>query len=446
MDRILCATDTPEPHWTTPGMPKSLLTLLLASFTLSFVAVPQDDGRYLKDRDLAKLATALGNYVEAANTRSKLLEAEHDVQGEMDKLAKKLKKAPVPDILALPEDLGQALFLSRNYPKARGLKPGKILDAEYEGFDSIVRGKGALPYAVWAPSKYDAKKATYPLFLTIPAEGEEPKQHILEQWMEGAIRDGAIIAAPKMPDNIDDWTGVKGDTGLARIMVLMRAMLENYAIDPDRIYICGRGTAGVPAAIKIASLFPDRFAGVIGRAGDLGEGVSAQNFGNLPTWLSGAGARATAFKAEAKSLGWDDLVTIDPEGREAEFWTWANNNPRRTLPSTLTLYPHEPFPTRCYWIKSASGFSEGASIKATVDRELNQITLEGDKVTDVILYLNDQIIDLSRPVTVLANGQKHVDQIPRSFRTCLELIQLGTSDPKRVFVATMAYTLPAKPQ
>jgi hypothetical protein len=422
-------------------MSKSLLTLLVASLTLSFVAVPQDDGRYLKDRDLGKLASALGKYVEAANARSKLLEAEHAVQNEMEKLAKKLKKAPVPDIMALPEDLGQALFLSRNYPKVRGLKPGKVLEAEYEGFNDMV-----LPYAVWAPSKYDAKKKAYPLFLTIPAEDEQPKQHIIEQWMEGVIRDGAIIASPEMPDKVEDWTAIKGDSGLARVMVLMRAMVESYAVDPDRIYICGRGTAGVPAAVKIASLFPDRFAGVIGRAGDLSGTVSAQNFGNLPTWLSGAGARATAFKAEAKSLGWEDLVTIEPEGREANFWTWANSNPRRTLPSTLTLYPHEPFPTRCYWVKSASGFSEGANIKATVDRELNQITLEGDKVTDVILYLNDQIIDLSRPVTVLANGQKHVDQIPRSFRTCLELIQLGTSDPKRVFVATMAYTLPAKPQ
>ena len=40
-------------------------------------------------------------------------EAEQAVENEMDKLAKKLKKAPVQDVLGLPADLGQALFIGQ---------------------------------------------------------------------------------------------------------------------------------------------------------------------------------------------------------------------------------------------------------------------------------------------------------------------------------------------
>lgn len=424
-------------------MSKSLLTLLLASTALSFVAVPQEEGRYLKDRELSKLASAMGDFVEAASTRKGLLEAEQSVQSEMDKVAKKLKKAPVPDILALPADLGKALFLSRAYDKVRGLKTGKVHDAEYEAFEKIIPGQGPLLYSVWTPAKYDAKKNTYALFIAIPSEDEKPKDHLIEQWIDQDIRNGAIVASPQMPADVSLWTE---RDGLARVMVLLRAITERYAIDTDRVYLCGRGTAGVPAAVHIASLFPDRFAGVIGRAGDAGEGASAKNFGNLPTWFSGAGTRATAFQAEAKDLGWGDMVTIDPEGLEAEFWTWATNNPRRALPTTLTLFPGDPFPNRTYWLKSTSSYAEGSKVVATVDRELNQITIEGEGVTDVALFLNDDLVDLSRPVKVIANGQEHVDQIPRSFRTCLQLVQSATSDPRRVFVATMNYTLPAKPK
>jgi pimeloyl-ACP methyl ester carboxylesterase len=213
-------------------------------------------------------------------------------------------------------------------------------------------------------------------------------------------------------------------------------------MDFDRVYLCGRGS-GVAIATQIAGRFPDRFAGVIGRAGDVGEGSPA-NFRSLPTYFAGAGAQASAFEAEVGKLGFGNC-TVDPDGKEEDVWAWIQEHPRDANPAEVTLVPGDPFPTRAYWLQVPhSEYGGSASVHAKADRETNTIVIEAEGTSDVAVYFNDTIVDLDKPVTVICNGAQHVDEIPRSLKVTLDLIFTARSDPGKLYVATKSYHLPAK--
>ena len=155
----------------------------------------------------------------------------------------------------------------------------------------------AIQYAISCPAEYRPSEQLYPLLLLIPGiedgKTESPKEHIIEYWKEQAILDSVIIAACPMPQDTELWDeSGKEDApgGVGLLLSILKEMLDNYAIDYDRIFLAGRGP-GVAAALSIATKYPDRFAGVIGRAGDAGECVW-ENLRNLPTFFAGAGAAA----------------------------------------------------------------------------------------------------------------------------------------------------------
>ena len=101
------------------------------------------------------------------------------------------------DALSRPDAFGRALWLSREYQKAK-VRKGRVDVVEYE--------EGAFaddPYefAVWAPEKYSPRNDPYPVILCIPDEGEDPKTQLTEKWLADEIRDNVILAAPSMRED-----------------------------------------------------------------------------------------------------------------------------------------------------------------------------------------------------------------------------------------------------
>lgn len=416
--------------------PKSTaLTGILAISLLASSAWSQD--RQMKDGDLKDLGKKLAEFIEAKASNKDVWEAETEVKDAIDKVTKKLKGR---DALSSPADLGYALWLAKDYAKARVTK-GKVTTIEHEVFGK----EDAFEYALWAPSKYSARDQAYPLMICIPEAGMDPKTYLTEHLLDQDIRAGAILVAVPMPEDPALWTesGAPGNPGgLGYVLTTLRHVSDSYAIDFDRVYLCGRGD-GVAIATKIAGRFPDRFAGVIGRAGDVGEGSPA-NFRNLPTYFAGAGAQASAFEAKVKELGFDNC-TIDPDGKEEDVWVWIQDHARIANPVEVTLVPGDPFPTRAYWLQVPQAeYGGSASVDAKADRETNTIVIEANGIADVAVYFNDAIVDLDKPVTVICNGAEHVDEIPRSLKVTLDLIFQARSDPGKLYVATKSYHLPAR--
>lgn len=405
--------------------------LLLLPLALALRPAVQEP--HLSDSDLKKLGAALKEYIE----ESASTEAALEVKEQMDKLEKKLSKTPVQgDILASPADLGLAYWLAYDYAKKRGPK-GKVSEEEYVFERAGFTKREPFEYAIWAPYKYSAKNGPYPLILSLHDEDQTASQHLTEDWMDTDLRDSAILATAQMPEDTGEWEA----ESIKYVMTLMRVVTETYAVDFNRIYLSGTGV-GLIHAGSVAEKFPDRWAGLVGRAGEPGE-LSAANFRNLPTYFAGGGAKTTAFSDAAKELGFDN-VTLEPEGMEKEIWDWIQAHPRAAYPEEIHLTPGSPLPYRSGWLEVPPAEYGGlASVKARLDRDANAVHVEGTGVTDFVLYLNDEILDLTRPITVTANGQESTVQVTRSYKSFLNFLYNGRCDPGRVFVASQSFHLPA---
>jgi len=138
---------------------------------------------------------------------------------------------------------------------------------------------------------------------------------------------------------------------------------------------------------------------------------------------------------------------VKPEGTEDDVWAWIQDHPRISNPADVVLLPGTPLPYKAYWLEVPPWDGQGTAIvKGTIDRASNTIKIDGEGVTGVILYFNDILVDLDKPVKVVCNGSEHLDVIPRSLGTMLDLYVSSRSDPGKLYMATRTYDLPAKPK
>lgn len=414
-----------------------------ASLPTVLAAAPEPAQELLKPGEHDALGKQLTAFIEATRKSSGIDKARENVVEELDKLKKKLKRDP----LSLTADLGKALWASYDYDKkSTQLRArGAVKDVTFPRSEDDP--KNTLTYALWAPAKYDAKKA-YPLVLMVPETGKKPSEHISEKWVDAELRDNAILVAVTMPADVASWTELgSGDKegGLSNVLLTFNDVRRNLAIDFDRVYVAGWGE-GVRTAAVLGSRFPDRFAGIIGRAGDPPEDVVVENFRNLPTFFAGAGKGATTFKEKADSFKYDN-VTIKPEGKESDIWAWIKDHPRIANPSEVVLAPGGQLGNRAYWVQVQAFEKSGvAYIKATIDRGTNTITVDGEGPTSLTILFNDQLVDLEKEVKVVCNGTTHLGTIPRNLNQTLGLITNSLSDPGRIYVAMKEFDLPAKPK
>jgi hypothetical protein len=417
-------------------MMKTLSTLTLSALLLSLVA-PEER---LKSSDHKSLGKAFNAYIEAKTEREGIDDAEQDLVEALEKAAKKVR---VDDPLVLVEDLEAALFLAKDYSD-KGIKKGKAQNYERVIFEGSVRER-TLVYNIWTPKSYKASSGRWPLILCFPdapSEDATPKAHIDSHWIDPDLKKKAIVACVAMPEDLDKWAvlGADYEGGLSSMMMLLRILSEEMAVDPERVFLAGRG-AGVPAAVELASLYPDRFAGVVGRAGDMGS-TNPINLRHVPTFFAGGGAACTAFQEQVAELGWDNC-TIDTGAGEAGVWEWIQETSRNANPETVTLSPATASSAKAYWVRlDVFAPSPDTRLDASIDRESNTITVDGVGVETVTLFFNDLLVDLDSPVRVVCNGEKHEARIPRRLQTLLDEAY-KSNDPGRVYVNFLSYDLAA---
>lgn len=415
-----------------------LVPLLLGGVALAkspWVALPFAD-KVLKEADHQALGEQLLEWLDSLspqnNKKIDSLGAKENLRATLDKWSKK-RGVDGRNALSLTEDLGASIWYSFGYDKQKGIKKGKV--AEVEVTLGATGDERALSYAFWAPAKYRPQDGPYPLILCIPSEGEAPTNHLTEKWVDANIRDNAILACVPMPADLAEWTTF---TGLGHFFAVFKDVTNKYAVDFDRVYIAGRGV-GVATAMEIASRFPDRFAGVVGRTGDASV-LGPENFCNLPTFFAGAGKAATDFQTACKAAGHDN-VTLEPAGQEPEVWAWIQGHPRQANPTRVMLRPGTPFPNRAYWLQVLPTDVESL-ITGEIDRAANKITIEAKGVTQVTVCFNDLMVDLDKPVKIACNGVEREELIPRSLDTFLDRVKETSNDPGKLYTAFRVYDVP----
>jgi hypothetical protein len=420
-----------------------LLALALAgAVALPALAGPLED--LLKPADHESLGLKIAKYFEAKQNNKGIDKAKEDISKELEGLRKKAKGR---EPLALCGDLGKALWQSFDYKNAKGIAAGKIKSVTFK--EPYYGEKAQLTYAIWVPTKYDPRRP-YTLILCIPEKGSKPEQHIGEKWTDKDTRENALIVAVPMPEDVKQWTETgtsQQPGGFSNLMLTLKQIRASYAVDYDRVYIAGRGE-GVAAALALAARAPDRFAGVIGRSGDLdAAGPGVENFKNLPTFFGGAGANATAFGEKCTKAEYGNC-TIKAEASDADVWTWMRDHPRVANPLEVVLYPGRPTPNKAYWVEvPQSDYKEPEFVKAKVDKASNLITIDAsDGITKVKLYLNDDLVDLDKEVKVVCNGAEHVDKLPRNLWATMDWMYGAINEPGRVFTTSRDYDVLPKPK
>ena len=332
-------------------MPNLLCPTPLAACLLSIALGQPAGAQELGERDHKDLAKHIQEYFDAAGDEEQKIDAKEGLREALEKIGKRLVEKggdPLQGALARTKDLGQALRLAR---PMKSKKAGAILEGEAQAYGSPVA------YKVWVPSTYKHSGEPFPALICLPGLGDTgpmtPDQFLTEYWNEALARtalDGALIAAVALPAEIDAWGAMTDSSGLpggiACTMATLANLRDNYAIDPDRLYLVGRGAAAA-TAVKLGGLYPHLFAGVVGQAGDAGTAGWA-NFSNLPTLFQGGGAEATAFSEGAAAF---ENCTLLSEASCDEIWAWMQEHPRVSNPTVVTLVPGAPIPYKAYWVE-----------------------------------------------------------------------------------------------
>jgi pimeloyl-ACP methyl ester carboxylesterase len=435
------------PGWADPSAAVNPTAMTPAAMTRAAATPTSAAEEGMKPSDHESLGKLIAAYLDARSSNKGLDKAQEKFQEELDKIGKRIKRDP----LSLPADMGKALWKSYEYDKTQKLHPGKIdLIEETTYIEENVKDKvkGKIGYALWLPPKYDQRATkAYPLILCIPDQGEDPKTHITEKWTDPTVRDNAIIACVPMPTDAKTWldAGVQGkESGVYNMLFTLGKILKSYAVDFDRIYIAGRG-AGVEAAVTYAARFPDRFAGVIGRSGDAPTDLVVENMNNLPLFFAGAGGNATTLEEKLTKLGYTTFSRKD-DATEADVWAWLQAHPRIPNPAEVVIYPANAA-MHSFWLDNVATDATGnVYIKGKLDRKANTITVEGEGITKFTIFFDDDMMDLDKPVKVVANGADVSRTVQRSSLRALDFISNARSDPGRFYVNYMQYDLPPKPK
>ena len=403
-----------------PHRPRSRSAAAALLLALGAASARAQSPTPLEGKQLAPVARALEGWLAA---RAQGGDEAAAVAGVRAALRAGREQAGGGDALRFGADLGRALRLARLRGLAGG-KPGKVEELESR---AGAFAHAPLAWAVRLPRDYDPDDGPWPLLLSLPDEGEEPAQHLRTHWSEAAVRDGAIVVVPRMPAEQAEWTrvSVRGRSGgLCHALTALRLAEERFDVDPDRVWLAGRGKS-VPAALAAADAFPQRFAAALGVAGDAGE-ARPDNLVNVPVLLVGGGARARALVEAARALGIDGIALetgVDPAGQ----WDWLVAQRRDPWPERVTVSPGDPFPTRAHWLRIAPTAPD-ARVHGRIVRASNTVVLEGAGFSRATLYLSDALLDLDAPLHVTLGGVTRELAAVRDLDTALDLLADGSAD------------------
>jgi predicted peptidase len=172
-----------------------------------------------------------------------------------------------------------------------------------------------VPYLLHLPEEYGTSAERWPLILHLHGAGErgsDLKKVRAFGLARVCVRNPKfpfIVVSPQCPEN-DFW---RNDV----LFALLDEMCEQFAVDPDRIYVTGASMGGY-GTWSLAAHEPERFAAVApicGRAA----GLWTWALKSLPIWV---------FHGE-----WDPIVSIEESRRMVEGLKEIGNDAR------FTIYP-----------------------------------------------------------------------------------------------------------
>ena len=314
-----------------------------------------------------------------------------------------------------------------------GRSYGKEPVGLYPNVPVQVRGK-TQGYGLYVPSSY-GPDTSYPLVICLHGAGFTGASD-LERW-QPRLGDSYILACPTYYQGAW-WTRFGENLVLATI----RAVRARYHIDPDRIFLTGMSNGGIGAWI-IGMHHAPLFAGVAPMASGLDDVLFPflKNLTQTPVYIiHGARDRIMPVDLSRQIVKELDTLQVDYIYREHDHThphAGGHFFPRPELPALVSWFGKQqrnPFPCKVTLVRDASHLSEfgwvridatdriamfsealtdnrDEFVKNRIYAELdvaivgpNQVEVRTTRVRRYTIFLNNDLVDLSQPVTVVTNG------------------------------------------
>ena len=339
--------------------------------------------------------------------------------------------------------------------------------------EQVQTGGRDYPLALSIPLTYQPSKG-YALVLCLHGAGFTGEAY-LERW-QARLGEDYILACPTYPAGA--WfTRQAEDVALATIHQVRR----RYHIDPDRIFLTGMSNGGIGAWL-IGMHHASLFAGIAPMASGLDEVLMPflANLKHTPVYII-HGAKdqvmpvelSQSISRELTALGYPHVYR---EHQREHPMAGGHFFPREELPALVQWFDHQrrnPAPSSLTLVREASHFQSFGWMRidatdpiAAFSDDLvskrddnikqkryarltaavaapNRIEVTTESVRRYSLFLNDQLIDLAKPVTVITNGQiSYEGPVLPSIETLLRQARIR-QDPRMLFPVQLSLTVKA---
>lgn len=329
-------------------------------------------------------------------------------------------------------------------PRAGPPAGRQVVELEIDGRD--------IPVVVLAPAETPPERG-FPLVVSLHGQSVDGGRECDHNWRP---QRGIVIACPTEPSA--PWRGTWGER---IVLETARTLLARFALDPNRVFLSGASTGGI-GAWRFAVRRPDRFAGVIPRAGmpPLWTDAVLSNLLGTAAYIV-HGAQDTTIRPDADrraaerlhELG-GDVTLRELDGAHTAFPTesaaiaaWMTRKRRNPAPARFRYALSRnlgDLPDRVHWIELGGRSGLPVAFEARADRATGTIDVDFQEgwVERLTVLLDDRLVDTARPVVVRVNGvERSRGTVERSDAVRQRLVG-ATADPGVGFDRVVTLDLP----
>jgi len=407
----------------------------LAKLVRSYYAFLDQEALGKAKKDLDKLVDETGKISKSLKLADPLLALED--WREIVRRGLALDKPTVN--LSWRVDLRLATLAEDQTPRFQGSADAKELQGV---FDNRLKAFVSLPV--------DHLKVAYPIVVGLhPADGEvralkdmkKSKQLVdeIEKWAKATyskeLLAKAIVIVPVMDLALRSADGVSftrprwdSDEGATwGFRALSQIIFPNVNHDARRIFLDGHGSAA-QAALLFCAQFPGLQTGCVVR-GPPPQRIDFVNCVGTPILFIGRETQSfyeewrgkEGFVLDLPVERVNDQDQIKESLDDATFLQWMTDHPKEYAPRKLTLQTDRIEFASSYWLKVTDEDRTldklPIVVDAAVDRARNQISVVTNaRVKGFEIYLNDELVDLSKEVRVVhrrSGGESESPEVER---------------------------------